>query len=162
MVTPDLFGGPTFDTLEAGLEFRDSIGIPALIGRAFDAVAHLPADTVYAGFSMGAAAALYLAAARPGARAAIAFHAAIGLDGLGVEVWPHAVPVQLHYAEGDTWVEESDREQMAAMLAAADAELEQFSYPGEGHLFDDRGMPEFDPESTELLWQRTLEFLGRV
>jgi dienelactone hydrolase len=162
VLTPDLFDGAIFDTIDEGIVKRDEIGVPGLIGRAYEAVAHLPADTVYAGFSLGAAAALYLTASRPGARAAITFHAAAGLEGLGVEVWPHGVPVQLHYAKDDPWVPEGEREAMASMLAAAGAELEQFAYPGEGHLFDDSGMPEYDADSTELLWARTLAFLQRA
>ena len=66
--TPDLFDGEVFDDLPTGVRKRDALGIPELMRRAQAAVASLPAGLVYAGFSMGASAAEFLAATRPGAR----------------------------------------------------------------------------------------------
>src|SRR2546430_16265005 len=74
--TPDLFDGEVFDNLEEGRRKRDAIGIQALIGRAQAAVASLPNELVFAGFSIGAAVAEFLAATRPGARAALLMHGA--------------------------------------------------------------------------------------
>ncbi len=51
-------------------------------------------------------------------------------------------------------------ESFAEDLRSAGAELEMFWYPGKGHLFTDASLPaEYDPEATELLWERALRFL---
>lgn len=149
--TPDLFGGQVFDRLEDGVVLRDALGIPELMGRAAASVADLPEDVVYAGLSMGAASAQWLAATRPGARGAVLLHAVLPVQAFGLERWPD-VPMQVHYAEGDPWVED-------AAVEAIRSQAEVYVYPGDGHLFTDAGSPEHDPESTALLVQRVRAFL---
>ncbi|MCA9488599.1 MAG: dienelactone hydrolase family protein [Myxococcales bacterium] len=152
--TPDLFDGEVFDRLEDGVAKRDALGIPALMGRAAQAVAELPADVVYAGFSMGAASAEWLAATRPGARGAILMHAALPLAAMGVASWPEGVPVQVHATEGDPWVD-------AGVLAELEAGgFEVHRYPGEGHLFADEDAPEHDPQSAVRLLAEVRRFLS--
>lgn len=160
--TPELYGdGRTFDSIEAALPSRDEIGIPDLMERAQAAVADLPADVVYAGFSMGAAAAEYLALTRPGARGLVLVHGAVPPAAIGVERWPGDLPVALHHAQDDPWVSAEEREPLLDAAGLAGAEVESFAYPGSGHLFDDPGMPEFDPASAELLWERVIACLAR-
>jgi hypothetical protein len=66
---PDLYDGAVFDSIPAGMQYLERLGgIPALIARSRAAVAHLPPDVVYAGFSNGAAIAELFAATRAGAR----------------------------------------------------------------------------------------------
>ncbi len=75
--------------------------------RAREAVVDLPTGLVFVGFSLGAVPAELLAA-RAGARGAVLMHAAIPIEELGefgVERWPAGVPVQVHYAAEDPWVE---------------------------------------------------------
>lgn len=105
--TPDLYGGSrapaatTFDDYGQASAYVASIGYPELMARSRAAVAELPAELVYAGFSNGGASAELLAATRPGARAAVLLHAALPPEVLGISRWPGAVPVQVHYAEHD-------------------------------------------------------------
>ena len=149
--TPDLFDGAVFDHLEEGVALRDALGIPELMRRAAAAVADLPQEVVYAGLSMGAASAQWLAATREGARGAVLLHAALPVQALGVQRWPD-VPLQIHHAEGDPWVDGSAVEALRSQATI-------FTYPGDGHLFTDAGSLEYDPGSTALLVERVREFL---
>lgn len=150
--TPDLFEGKVFDRLEDGVAERDAVGVPALMQRAAAAVEDLPAALVYAGFSMGAASAQWLAATRPGARGAVLMHAALPMAAFGLEAWPD-VPAQVHHAVADPWVEP----EVVAALG-----LETYTYPGSGHLFADEDAPEFDPDSAAELLARVRAFLSEL
>jgi esterase/lipase len=69
--TPDLFDGRTFDSIEEGMAFAESLGFPdEIIARGERAAGDLPNDLVYAGFSLGVVPAQKLAQTRPGARGA--------------------------------------------------------------------------------------------
>lgn len=159
--TPDSFDGRVFDDLDEGTINRDAIGIPELIARAQSAVADLPADVVFAGFSMGTGAAELLAGTRPGARGAILMHGALAPAEIGLEAWPR-VPLQVHYAAGDPLV---DVEQVRALESAAleaGVPAEVHVYDGLGHLFEDAGTTGHDPAAAQLLVERVLGFLGRL
>ena len=67
----------------------------------------MPADVVYAGFSLGVLPAQALAQTRPGARGALLFHACVAPDEFGTP-WPKAVPLQVHLMEADAWAEEDE------------------------------------------------------
>lgn len=158
--TPDLFDGEVFDDLDAGVRKRDAIGIPGLIGRAQAAVAALPANLVYAGFSMGAGAAAFLAGTRPGARGAVLMHGTIPPAAWGGEGWPPGVPVQVHYAGEDPWVEATMVASLEAAVRAAGARWEAHVYPGAGHLFADDGAPEYDAAAAASMLHRVLGFVA--
>ena len=157
--TPDLYDGEVFDVLPRGIAKRDALGIPEILRRAHAAVAPLKAELVYAGFSLGAAAAQMLAATRPGARGAVLMHAALPVDALGVSAWP-AVPVQLHVGAKDPWVDPANVDALAASVRAAGVDCERYTYPASGHLFADPDLPDYDRESAELMWTRVLAFLA--
>ncbi len=157
--TPDLFDGEVFVDLADGIAKRDAVGIPELTRRATAAVESLPHECVYAGFSMGAASAQYLAATRPGAQAAILYHAALPPAMMGIGTWP-AVPVQVHYAEDDPWVEQDHVAALREAVQSVDQRWDEYVYPGSGHLFLDRDSPDFHRESYDLVVQRVLSFLS--
>jgi dienelactone hydrolase len=159
--TPDLFDGAVFDTLEDGARRRNEIGIPGLIGRAQSAVAGLPEDLVYAGFSMGVGAAEFLAATRPGARGAILMHGALDPAEFGMEAWP-IVPVQLHYATGDPEVDLGAIRALEAAVRRAGAPVEVHAYDHGGHLFEDPAYEGYSPESADRMEERVLDFLARL
>jgi len=153
VLTPDLFDGQTFRTVEEGVQKRDALGIPELMRRAAAAVEMAPLDSIYAGFSMGAAAAQYLALSRPGARALVLMHAVLPLAALGAAQWP-PVPVQIHASEADPWVDDAV---VAEFARAASATV--FRYPGKGHLFADQDHADYDAASADLLERRVREFI---
>jgi dienelactone hydrolase len=158
---PDLFAGRVFDQLEAGIAHRDELGVPELMQRLEAELAELPADVVYAGFSMGAASAGYCAATRPGCRGAILVAGVTPLAEFGIERWPATVPAQVHFSVEDRRVERAAVESFEHALDASRARLEIHVYPGSEHLFADPDSPGYDPAEAELLLARVLEFLQR-
>ncbi len=162
---PDYYDGEVFDDLEEGLRKRDELGYAEIVRRAREAVAGLPAGLVFAGFSLGAVPAELLAAGRPGALGAVLMHAAIPVEELGefgVERWPEGVPLQVHYAAEDPWVEVEEVAALGDAVGRAGAAFEEHTYPGSGHLFADPDLPEYDRSSSEAMWERVLAFLDRV
>lgn len=141
--TPDLYDGEVFDDLHVGAARRDALGVHELLDRAERAVTGLPAGLVYAGFSMGAAAAQALAATRPGATGAILIQGAVPLDALGVEAWPSDVQVQLHATTADPWLDLAVVDEVARGIPKDLIDLHR--YDGGGHLVSDEGWIDHDP-----------------
>ena len=161
---PDYYDGDMFDYLDEGLRKRDELGYAEIARRAREAVAELPAELIFAGFFLGNDAAELLAA-KPGARGAFLMHSAIPVEELGefgVERWPAGVPVQVHYAAKDPWVEAEEVEALGAAVGRAGAAFEEHTYPGSGHLFADPDLPEYDRASSEAMWRRAPTFLDRA
>ena len=157
--TPDLFEGHTFDSIEAGMSFVTEVGFGNMIERGTRAVEGLPAEIVYAGFSLGEVVAQKLAQTRAGARGALLFYACVPVSEFGPS-WPQGVPVQVHGMDADPiFAGEGDIDAARALVAEAeDAAL--FLYPGDQHYFADSSLPAYDADATALLTQRVLDFLG--
>ena len=160
--TPDLFGGRTFTTIEAGMSHAEEIGFPGeVIERGARAVEGLPAGLVYAGFSLGVLPAQKLAQTRPGARGALLFYSCVPVSAFG-SAWPDGVPVQVHGMDADPiFVGEGDIDAAREIVEKVD-DAELFLYPGDQHYFADSSLPSYDPDATALLTTRVLEFLARV
>jgi dienelactone hydrolase len=157
--TPDLFDGRTFDTIDEGMRYAGQIGFPGeVIGRGVRAVEGLPAELVYAGFSLGVLPAQKLAQTRPGARGALLFYSCVPVSEFG-SAWPDGVPVQVHGMDADPiFAGEGDIDAARELVEQArDAEL--FLYPGDQHYFADSSLPSYDAAATALLIQRVLDFL---
>ena len=150
---PDLYGGLTFDDLDAGVAHAEGIGMSNVVVRGEKAVAGDPA-VVYAGFSLGSLPAQVLAQTRPAALGCVLFHGGQPAGAVGPG-WPPAVPLQLHYAQDDPWV---PADEVGAL--EEDAEAEVFRYPGSAHLFTDASLPSYDEALTGLVVERTLAFLS--
>jgi dienelactone hydrolase len=120
----------------------------------------LPADLVYAGFSLGVLPAQMLAQTRSGARGALLFYSCVPTPEFGS--WPAGVPAQVHGMDADPiFVDEGDVDAARALVEEAeDAEL--FLYPGDQHYFADSTLPSYDPEAAALLTRRVLDFLAVV
>jgi dienelactone hydrolase len=161
--TPDLYDGRTFDTLDEGMAHAKELGFDDILERGVRTADDLPADIVYAGFSLGEMAAQKLAQTRPGARGALLFYSCIPISGeWAFGPWPEGVPVQIHGMDADPiFVGEGDIEAAREIVAnVEDAEL--FLYPGDQHYFADSSLPSYDAEATALLTRRVLDFLARV
>jgi dienelactone hydrolase len=156
---PDLYDGHTFGDLDEGVAFAQKTGFDEIIRRGSAAATELPADIVYAGFSLGVLPAQSLAQTRPGARGAIFFHACMPASEFG-SPWPEGVPLQIHMMDADPWSEEDRPAADALVEANEDAEL--FLYSGSGHLFADSSLDDYDEQAAGLLKERTLTFLRRV
>ncbi|HEY8115635.1 MAG TPA: dienelactone hydrolase, partial [Actinomycetota bacterium] len=70
---PDLYEGKTFGTVDEGVANAKRVGFSEIIRRGSEAAQGLPADIVYAGFSLGVMPAQSLTQTRQGARGAILF-----------------------------------------------------------------------------------------
>jgi dienelactone hydrolase len=163
--TPDYYEGEVFDDLDEGLRKCDALGYAEIARRAREAVADLPAELVFAGFSLGTVPAELLAAGMPGALGAVLMHSAVPVEGFsefGVERWPEGVPVQVHYAAEDPWVEAEEVAALEAAVRGAGATFEEHAYPGSRHLFADPDLSEYDRASSEAMWSRALNFLDRA
>ncbi len=128
---PDYYDGEVFDDLEDGLRKRDELGVAEILRRAREAVAGLPGGLVFAGFSLGNDPAELLAAERPGARGALLMHGGVPIEAFsefGVERWPEGVPVQVHYAAEDPWVEAEEVAALGDAVRGAGASFEEHSY----------------------------------
>jgi dienelactone hydrolase len=156
--TPDLFEGRTFGTLDEGMAYVEETGFGEVIDRGVQAVEGLPAELVYAGFSLGVLPAQKLAQTRPGARGALLFYSCVPVSEFG-SGWPDGVPVQVHGMDADPiFVGEGDIDAARELVEQAkDAEL--FLYPGDQHYFADSSLPSYDADATALLVQRVLDFL---
>ncbi len=73
-----------------------------------------------------------------------------------------AVPVQVHYAAEDPWVEAEEVEALSDAVGLAGAAFEEHTYPGSGHLFADPDLPEYDRASSDAMWRHALAFIDRA
>ena len=156
---PDLYDGMTFGDLDEGVAYAKQVGFDEILRRGTATATDLPADIVYAGFSLGVMPAQLLAQTRPGASGAILYSAAMPPSEFGGS-WPEGVPLQIHMMDADPWAEEDRPAAEALVEEVEDAEL--FVYPGSGHLFADASLDDYDEEAARLLKERTLAFLDRL
>ncbi len=163
--TPDLFDGERPATIDDGVKYAQGIGDEALGARADQAVADLPNDVVYAGFSFGAGTAQRLAQTRSGARGALLYEACIPLTGpWAFGPWPGGVAVQIHGMDKDPFFAlEGDIDAARELVEMVGPELaELFVYPGDQHLFSDSSLPSYDADAAALVIQRSRQFLDKV
>jgi len=163
--TPDLFDGERPASIDDGAALVQAIGDEVLDQRVDRALAGLPPDLVYAGFSFGAARAQRLAQTRPGARGALLYESCIPITGeWAFGPWPAGVPVQIHGMDKDPFFAlEGDIDAARELVETIGPELaELFVYPGDRHLFTDSSLPSYDADATALVVQRSREFLDRA
>ena len=126
----------------------------------------LPAEMVYAGFSIGAARAQMLAQTRAGARGALLMHGCVPSAVFGTP-WPRGVPFVVHTTVGDPDATASRAPDARGPLAEAQALVDEaddgelWTYPGSAHLFADPASPDYNPANAELMEVRILEWLDR-
>ena len=161
--TPDLYDGRTFTTLEEGMAHAEEIGFGEVLERGVRAAEGLPAELVYAGFSLGVLPAQKLAQTRRGVLGALLCYSCVPVSEFG-SAWPDGVPVQIHGMDADPFFAgegdgEGDVDAARALVEEADR-AELFLYPGDRHLFADRSLSSYDAEAAALLSTRVLDFLA--
>ena len=157
VTTPDLYEGRVFEDLDEGVAYAHSVGIDAITAAGVALAETFPAELVYAGFSLGAMPAQKLAQTRPGARAALLYHA--GLPTRWFEApWPAGLPLQLHVTEADEWAELAEVQELAGEAEGS----ELYVYPGSAHLFTDSSLDDYDEGLAALVLERTLSLLDRL
>ena len=156
---PDLYDGNTFHAIDDGVGYAREVGFDTILDRGVDSASSLPSELVYAGFSLGVMPAQKLAQTRPGAKGALLFSAALPPSEFG-GLWPEGVGLQIHMMEDDEWAEEDLP--AARELAQTVDGAELFLYPGDGHLFADSSLGDYDEQAAAQLKQRVLAFLEAV
>jgi dienelactone hydrolase len=157
---PDVYDGATFPDLQSGMANAKAIGFQKLLDDAVAAVDTLPGEAVYIGLSLGVMPAQQLAQTKPGALAAILVGSAVPAEEFGGP-WPAGVPLQIHGMDADpVFVGEGDIDAARQLVAEANAEL--FVYPGDGHLFVDSSLSDYDPDAAAIAIARMLDLVDRV
>ncbi|MEO1063689.1 MAG: dienelactone hydrolase family protein [Actinomycetota bacterium] len=109
------------------------------------------------GFAMGASLALWAAARRPAAVAAvIGYYGAQSLDFDELEA-----EVLLHFAEHDELVGEDDRVTTEAFLRMGGVEVAVTHHPGTVHGFAEEGRDAHDAAAADAAWTASVELLRR-
>ncbi|MGQ4486774.1 dienelactone hydrolase family protein [Streptomyces sp. SAS_281] len=156
VVAPDLYGGEAAATLDQGFRLVERIGWSVVIERARHALDAMPDDTILVGVSMGAGVVSGLWAERPATAGVLLLHAAADIP---ASVRP-GLRVQLHAAEPDRFAPPERVAAMTRTAREAGADLEIFRYPGAGHFYTDRDLPDHDPAAAKRTWRRVLDFVG--
>jgi len=162
--TPDLFDGETAASIDDGMALVDRIGDEELNARAQRALAALPQALVYAGFSYGAGMAQRFTQTRPDARGALLYEGCLPITGeWAIGPWPDGVPVQIHGMDKDPFFAlEGDIDSAREIVKSVPQLAEMFVYPGDRHLFTDSSLQSYDAEATELVIERSRDFLARL
>lgn len=159
--TPDLYEGNTYATLDEGMDYARATGFGAIAERGVAAAQSLPANVVYAGFSLGVVPAQQLAQTRPGAVGGLFYYSCLPAEEFGG--WPDGLRAQVHGMDEDPFfAEEGGDLDAAKALTAANAGVELFLYPGKEHLFADSSLPGYNQAAAQLLLDRTLAFLAQL
>lgn len=154
-LTPDLFEGRLFPTIDEGLSFVGEIGYATLIERGRNAIAELSRPVVFAGISMGTGPAQLFAQSDDRSMGAVLIAGCT--DPARFEVpWPESVSGQVHLAENDPWNEPDE----VHALTKAVTHLDRFDYSGVGHLFMDSSVSaDYDESARSQLMHRFVSFL---
>ena len=156
VIAPDLYAGQLAATVDEGFALCDQIGWPVILERARQALAGMPAETVLAGMSMGAAVAAALLTERPETAGLLLLHNTGG----GTEGVRCGSRAQLHIAEPDVYQPAAEIAVWEQAMTDAGAAVQVFRYLGAGHLFTDPATPDHDGPAAALAWQRSLSFLA--
>lgn len=105
---------------------------------------------------MGAASAEHLALTRPGARGAVLMHGALPPEWFGHATWPAALPLHIHVAEADPWVDVD----VVNTLEHEGATVTR--YPGAKHLFADDDDVDFDAKAATQMTEDVRAFLATL
>jgi carboxymethylenebutenolidase len=109
------------------------------------------------GFSMGAAWSLVLASERPeDFQKAVLFYGAGEGDFAKIKA-----EILGHYSDTDEWEDINYVRSMENEMRNAGVKTNFHIYPQMPHWFFEEDRPEFNPQSAELAWTRTLEFLRK-
>ncbi|MFF5568579.1 dienelactone hydrolase family protein [Streptomyces sp. NPDC012623] len=157
---PDLFEGQTASSAEEGRELKDRIGKEELLRRAVLAAApYSERGLVYVGFSLGGSIAQNLALGDAKARGLLLMH---GTSDIAESASVDDLPVQLHVADPDPFESHDWLNSWYLQMRRAGADVEVYRYPGAGHLYTDRELPDYDESAAEETWRTALAFIDSL
>ena len=66
-----------------------------------------------------------------------------------------------HFAENEDWGAHTRKvNALADRIRAVKQEVKFYTYPNTKHRFGETDRPEFDPDASELAWERAIKFLA--
>ena len=157
VMMPDLFEGQTFDSLDDGVAYAESVGLDTFLEYGASVASTTDARFVTIGFSLGVLPAQHLAQTHSRALGAVLCHAAIPL-GTFAAAWPAGVLLQMHNARGDSWGDFEESQKLAEAVPGA----ELFEYDTSQHLVADSSLAEYDAAIADHIVRRTLALLASV
>jgi carboxymethylenebutenolidase len=160
-IAPDLYGGkvipyhdePAADQAMNALDFLAATD--EITGAAAEYFRSRGRKVGLTGFCLGGVVSILGAIRLANIDAASAYYGAPA-DALGDAAEVH-VPVQAHFALGDTWCTPADADRMERGFAASGMPYRVFRYAAE-HGFANEDANEFDRACADLAWRRDLEF----
>ena len=164
-LVPDLFHGQVAKNDDEAAQMIGAFNFQAAVGEIGEAVAFLRSHprcngkVAVAGFCLGGA--LTLAAARyvPALAAAVPFY---GLPRLPSDEFSHVqTPICGHYAKVDAWANPAVAEEIQAKVRSGGGEMDLYIYDAEHAFMRSTDSSRYEPQSAELAWQRTVDFLKR-
>lgn len=159
VITPDLYGGHRFTTIEEGMAFYRELTHEQVLARAQDALAALTGPFVVAGVSLGAMVAQTLAQTDARAQGLLALESFVD-PGYLPGALPSSFPVAIHGGDADPWFAEDAPAALAYSLASTTAHYDR--YEGAEHLFTDASWPTYVPEQANLVVERALAWLATL
>lgn len=160
VTAPDLFDTQTFPDIDAGLAYVEHLGDQELLTRAEHACAGLPRDVVYAGLSLGVVPAEHLLMTRPGALGALLIHGFVDPAAMAGK-WPDNCSVGIFGMEGDPFFVEDGDLAAAQNWRLTHPDMEIYLYPGDGHLFTEPALADYDAATTNALITDAVALLER-
>jgi len=161
-LAPDMRNGQiaqTIDAAKALMEKSDNQFIGDIVMAAKDyLLAHSAGEKIgVIGFSMGAAWSLVVAGYDPDKIAAtVLFY------GIGETDFPKVKSKILgHFSDNDEWEPMEGVRWMEQNLKDAGVDSTLHIYPNVSHWFVEEDRPEYDAESAQLAWDRTIKFLKK-
>ncbi len=157
----DQYDGQVFDDFQTAEEYALTLGSRKLHQRANEAVTDLRDPFVVAGFSMGGAMAIGVATSHS-AVCGLVLYAGVGDTAtMGIQTWPASVPVQVHYTPADPTPNYDWIDRFESLVRASDASYESIEYPGSGHLFTERALPDqYQPDDARALWASSARLIA--
>jgi carboxymethylenebutenolidase len=156
VLVPDLLDGALAMTEREGKMALDGADPNRLVNATLGGLDVLrrsaPGPVDLLGLGMGGSLALWLSVRRPElVRSVVSFYGLQTIDFSGAKA-----RYQLHLAGEDPWVTADDAAFMEATMGMEGLKVERFDYPAARHGFLES---DFEGESGQLAWSRTLEFL---
>ncbi|OIQ82001.1 carboxymethylenebutenolidase [mine drainage metagenome] len=137
------------------------------ISGAADYLASLPSSSSprigTVGFCMGGSLALWSATLAPQVAAAVAFYPGFPWERMAPK-WQNyqGKSAIIHCSEADGTSAAPGIQLAKTAIEGAGGQVELFDYPGTQHAFFNSDRPEvFDPKSSDLAWERTIEFFRK-
>lgn len=159
VLTPDLYDGHRFTTIDEGMAFYQQLTHEQLLARAQAAVAALTGPFVVAGVSLGAMVAQTLAQTDARVQGLLAMEGFVDPSYLPGAL-PTSFPVAIHGGGADTWFAEDAPAALAYAKDSATASCD--FYQGADHLFTDSSWPTYVPEQANLVIERALAWLATL